>query len=710
MAVVLLTVLWTARAAIIIQPWSPIFQGVEFATGTADDTEVRLQQVQALRVDLADPNVEFFSTPSNGDAPMETFGQTTTTFVQTYGLAVGVNANFFSPVNTTPNDPRELSGLAISRGDIVSPFESGRPAVLITRSNTVSFATSAPASYTNVWAAVAGSDRVLINGVAQLATCETSFCGPNPRTAVGLSQNGRYFYLVTIDGRRPGWSDGATLYETGLWMQRLGACNALNLDGGGSTAMAKLTNGTAVLLNRPSGGVQRVNGNHIGVFAPPLSPVITAHPTNATVSLDSPATFYVVAMGAPTLRYQWRFNGNPIPGATASSHTVAIAQLTNAGNYSVMVTNGYGTALSSNAALTVLPPVTAILGAGDDSLGQLNIPAGSTNLLAIAAGAWHSLALRRDGRVLAWGNDWDGQATVPPALSNAVAIAAGGYHSLALGADCRVVAWGADGYGQATVPGSLSKVLAIAAGTWHSLVLTLDGRVVAWGDNAAGQTNAPAGLSYAVAIAGGGNHSLAVRADGTVAAWGDNTDAQGNHAGQASVPLGLSNVVGIAAGSWHSLALKADGCVMAWGDNSLGQCNVPAGLSNVVFVAGGGSHSLALRRDGVVFAWGNNWNGQCSLPVGAANAAAIAAGGYHTLALRDEGLKVASIFQTRRQGTDFAVLVSTLARRHYALEGLDVLGATNWIALPTASGNGAVLRLSDPDASDAHRFYRVRQW
>jgi hypothetical protein len=149
---------------------------------------------------------------------------------------------------------------------------------------------------------------------------------------------------------------------------------------------------------------------------------------------------------------------------------------------------------------------------------------------------------------------------------------------------------------------------------------------------------------------------------------------------------------------------------MAWGDNSLGQCNVPDGLGNVVFVAGGGSHSLALRRDGVVFAWGNNWNGQCSLPVGATNAAAIAAGGYHTLALRDEGLKAASMFQPRRQGTDFTVLVSTLARRHYALERLEALGATNWIGLPAVNGNGAVLRLNDPDANDAHRFYRVRQW
>ena len=98
-----------APAAITINPWEPIFQGIEFTTGAADTNEVRQQKVFVLRVDLTEPTIEFFSTPSNGDAPLETFGQTTTTFVETSGVAVGVNAGFFSPVNTTPNDPRELA-------------------------------------------------------------------------------------------------------------------------------------------------------------------------------------------------------------------------------------------------------------------------------------------------------------------------------------------------------------------------------------------------------------------------------------------------------------------------------------------------------------------------------------------------------------------------------------------------------------------------
>lgn len=202
-----------------------------------------------------------------------------------------MNANFFSPVSTTANEPRELSGLAISRGEIVSPFESGRPSFLITRSNQASIITSALANYTNYWTAVSGSDRILINGVAQSASCTTSFCNENPRSAVGFSSNGRYLYLMVIDGRQAGWSDGATLYETGQWLSRLGAWNGLNLDGGGSTALAKLQSGAAVLMNKPSGGVQRVNGNHIGVFAQAIAPMILIQPTNRNVGFGQNATF-----------------------------------------------------------------------------------------------------------------------------------------------------------------------------------------------------------------------------------------------------------------------------------------------------------------------------------------------------------------------------------------------------------------------------------
>lgn len=71
-----------------------------------------------------------------------------------------------------------------------------------------------------------------------------------------------------------------------------------------------------------------------------------------------------------------------------------------------------------------------ITGWGDNSDKQIDIPANLTNVVAIAAGDSHSVALKSDGTVVAWGDDYDGQATVPVGLSNVVAVAAGYDRSL----------------------------------------------------------------------------------------------------------------------------------------------------------------------------------------------------------------------------------------------------------------------------------------
>ena len=65
------------------------------------------------------------------------------------------------------------------------------------------------------------------------------------------------------------------------------------------------------------------------------------------------------------------------------------------------------------------------------------------------------------GPVIGWGYDADGEIDVPAGLVNPVAVAAGGFHSLALQADGAVVAWGQGSRGQTTVPAGLSGVKAI---------------------------------------------------------------------------------------------------------------------------------------------------------------------------------------------------------------------------------------------------------
>ncbi len=90
----------------------------------------------------------------------------------------------------------------------------------------------------------------------------------------------------------------------------------------------------------------------------PAPPTIISQPTNQTVYLGLTANFNVVASGTPPLSYQWNFNGTNIGGATNTSLTLTNVQLSQAGNYAVLVTNLYGSSLSSNATLAVFPPGT----------------------------------------------------------------------------------------------------------------------------------------------------------------------------------------------------------------------------------------------------------------------------------------------------------------------------------------------------------------
>jgi sugar lactone lactonase YvrE len=458
----------------------------------------------------------------------------------------------------------------------------------------------------------------------------------------------------------------------------------------------------SVVITNTVGGVTSSNA----LLRSSMPPLITGQPQPQGVIAGQSASFTVVASGSPPLSFQWRLNGAPIAGATAPTFTLAAAWNSNAGPYSVVVSNFGGVAVSAEAPLVV----TGWAVSGDNSLGQLNVSSNATNLIAVASGAWHNLGLRADGTIAAWGDDSAGQCDLPQTLSSVLAVAAGGYHSVAVQGDLTVAAWGADDSGQSDVPPGLGSVIAVAAGAWHTLALRRDGSVVGWGDDSYGQATVPPGLSNAVAIAAGSGHSLALKADGTVVAWGENTGAEGTYAGQSVVPLGLTNVIALAAGDYHSLALKADGTVAAWGDNSQGQCNIPAGLTNVVAVAGGGAHTLALMADGTMAAWGANWNGQCNLAAGATQVMALSAGESHSIALIGGALPTPLMLSPAWHAHQFSVVAQTLARGHYALEFKPSIDASNWNVLSISPGNGALELLTDPAAAAPQGFYRLEQW
>ena len=83
-------------------------------------------------------------------------------------------------------------------------------------------------------------------------------------------------------------------------------------------------------------------------------PTITRQPTSQTVLEGTDVMFTVTATGTQPIRYQWRYNGNNLAGATSANYSISRVESNQAGNYSVVVSNAGGSVTSQNAALTVL--------------------------------------------------------------------------------------------------------------------------------------------------------------------------------------------------------------------------------------------------------------------------------------------------------------------------------------------------------------------
>jgi pimeloyl-ACP methyl ester carboxylesterase len=80
---------------------------------------------------------------------------------------------------------------------------------------------------------------------------------------------------------------------------------------------------------------------------------ITSQPQSQTINAGANVTFTVAVVGVPPFRYQWLFNGQKLAGWTAASLSLTNVQFANAGGYSVVVTNTYGSVTSAVAQLTV---------------------------------------------------------------------------------------------------------------------------------------------------------------------------------------------------------------------------------------------------------------------------------------------------------------------------------------------------------------------
>jgi hypothetical protein len=236
----------------VLPQWEPF---AEEATPALSFFEGRVREPRlefwALRVDLEAPGLRIVV---NGAEPDGAFQEghipstTVSRFVGQYGCLAGINANPFSPVSGRVGEDRTIDGIVIAGGFLVSRpnpafaalvfYDAGRAAIVNQADLT---------SLEGIQNAVGGFSMVLKDGNMVAAT------GGNlprhPRSAAGLSADGRYLYLLAVDGRRPG-SVGVTEAELAVLLRQLGAGDGLNFDGGGSTSLA---------LRFPDGKVRPVN-------------------------------------------------------------------------------------------------------------------------------------------------------------------------------------------------------------------------------------------------------------------------------------------------------------------------------------------------------------------------------------------------------------------------------------------------------------------
>jgi hypothetical protein len=256
----------------VLSGWEPLFPGIDFQRGRTVDPPM---VAHMLRIDTAEPGIRFGGTPSNGpDRERDTDGAQGSAFLRRVGAQALVNANFFEPCcDPIPGQPKTLLGLTITDGQPVSQAATGGA----DRSLVIDWE-GRPAIRRTLPGDDLSSFQVAVSGFALFAEGryqpESGRPNPRARMVAGVDRERRFVYLIAIDEERSD-SMGATVNEGGAWAYRVGAFDAVNLDGGGSTTMVvedrRLLNplGTRRLNRLPPFFPERVNGNFLTIFSEP---------------------------------------------------------------------------------------------------------------------------------------------------------------------------------------------------------------------------------------------------------------------------------------------------------------------------------------------------------------------------------------------------------------------------------------------------------
>jgi len=313
------------------------------------------------------------------------------------------------------------------------------------------------------------------------------------------------------------------------------------------------------------------------------------------VSTVTAGGFFGVALKSDGSMWAWGQNNyGQLANASVTARTTPVQVSGLAGVVAISTGSSSSYAVKNDGSLWAWGyNLTSQLGDGTNIDRQLPVQVtGLTGVSAVAGGQFFTLALKSDGSVWAWGSDnFYGQlGNTPPNLSHpipaqvagmtgAIAVAAGYYHSVALKNDGSVWTWGRNSLGQLgdgsmidrpspmQVPG-LTGVTAIAAGTNVTAALKSDGSVWIWGGffNSLLSPVQVTGLSGVIALSTALNNTVAIKNDGSV--WLVRVTAAPLSAVQVSE---LSSMAAITTTDSYTAAIRGDGTVLTWGHNPFGQ-------------------------------------------------------------------------------------------------------------------------------------------
>lgn len=172
-----------------------------------------------------------------------------------------------SPFTFCYGDPH---GYNVSDGVMITDNHDrgNSPVFVIWKNGTASILPAVPVERrSDVWIAHAGFDLLLRGGKPVVKPKQGSY---HPRMVLGLSADSRWLYVLAVDGRQQNWSIGADYWDLAKMMLRLGAADAINMDGGGSTTLMYWDEASdmPVTCNRPAAAsdLQRPCALNIGIY------------------------------------------------------------------------------------------------------------------------------------------------------------------------------------------------------------------------------------------------------------------------------------------------------------------------------------------------------------------------------------------------------------------------------------------------------------